>query len=199
ERRGAMDRAVVMKANPGQQRPGKGRHQPAAIEPVPEDAAAVDRMRAKVRLVRPVGAARTPAQFLVRLEQPHARAALGACDRRGQARDSTSDACCLAHVVHCTGRLASRTVPVVEHSKGPVDLLVELHSRGDLPLYEQLERTLRAAIRDGRLQAGTRLPSSRGLAAELGISRGVVTSAYDQLVAEGYLETRQGAPVRVAP
>jgi GntR family transcriptional regulator/MocR family aminotransferase len=86
----------------------------------------------------------------------------------------------------------------VEHSKGPVDLLVELHRRGDLPLYEQLERTLRAAIRDGRLQAGTRLPSSRGLAAELGISRGVVTSAYDQLVAEGYLETRQGAPVRVA-
>ena len=39
-------------------------------------------------------------------------------------------------------------------------------------------------------------PSSRGLAAELGISRGVVTSAYGQLAAEGYLETRQGAPVR---
>lgn len=65
-------------------------------------------------------------------------------------------------------------------------------------MYEQLERTLREAIRDGRLPAGARLPSSRGLAAELGISRGVVTSAYDQLGAEGYLETRQGAPVRVA-
>ena len=75
---------------------------------------------------------------------------------------------------------------------------MELHRRGDLPLYEQLERTLRAAIRDGRLQSGTRLPSSRGLATELGISRGVVTSAYDQLAAEGYLETKQGAPVRVA-
>jgi GntR family transcriptional regulator / MocR family aminotransferase len=65
-------------------------------------------------------------------------------------------------------------------------------------MYEQLERTLRDAIRDGRLSAGARLPSSRGLAAELGVSRGVVTSAFDQLVAEGYLETRQGAPVRVA-
>ncbi len=66
-------------------------------------------------------------------------------------------------------------------------------------MYEQLEHTLRDAIRDGRLQAGARLPSSRALAAELGISRGVVTSAYEQLAAEGYLQTRQGAPVRVAP
>ena len=75
---------------------------------------------------------------------------------------------------------------------------MELDHRGELPLYEQLERTLRDAIRDGRLPAGARLPSSRGLAGELGLSRGVVTSAYDQLAAEGYLETRQGAPVRVA-
>ncbi len=86
----------------------------------------------------------------------------------------------------------------MSHVKGPVDLLVELDRRADRPLYEQLERTLRDAIRDGRLPAGARLPSSRGLAAELGISRGVVTSAYDQLAAEGYLETRQGASVRVA-
>jgi GntR family transcriptional regulator / MocR family aminotransferase len=48
------------------------------------------------------------------------------------------------------------------------------------------------------VQAGARLPSSRAFAAELGISRGVVTAAYEQLVAEGYLQTRQGAPVRVA-
>ena len=65
-------------------------------------------------------------------------------------------------------------------------------------MYEQLESALRDAIRDGRLKAGARLPSSRGLASDLGISRGVVTSAFDQLAAEGYLETRQGAPVRVA-
>src|SRR5581483_972640 len=51
---------------------------------------------------------------------------------------------------------------------------------------------------DGRLPAGTRLPSSRTLAIELGISRGAITNAYEQLTAEGYLDSRQGAPVRVA-
>jgi GntR family transcriptional regulator/MocR family aminotransferase len=80
---------------------------------------------------------------------------------------------------------------------GPVDLLFSLQ-RGDSALHEQLERALRDAVREGRLRAGARLPSSRALASELGISRGVVTTAYDQLVAEGYLQTRQGAPVRVA-
>jgi GntR family transcriptional regulator/MocR family aminotransferase len=75
---------------------------------------------------------------------------------------------------------------------------MEMDRDGDLPLHAQIERTLRDAIRDGRLEAGARLPSSRGLAADLGVSRGVVTSAYDQLVAEGYLETRQGAAMRVA-
>jgi GntR family transcriptional regulator / MocR family aminotransferase len=84
------------------------------------------------------------------------------------------------------------------HEKGPVDLLVELDRGGELPLHQQLERTLRDAVRAGRLQAGTPLPSSRRLADELGVSRGVVTAAYDQLAAEGYLETKQGAPVRVA-
>jgi GntR family transcriptional regulator/MocR family aminotransferase len=83
-------------------------------------------------------------------------------------------------------------------STGPVDLLVELERHSEQPMYEQLERALRAAIRDGRLPAGTRLPSSRALATELGISRGVVTAAYEQLAAESYLEARQGAPVRVA-
>ncbi len=75
---------------------------------------------------------------------------------------------------------------------------MELDRRAEAALHEQLERTLRDAIRDGRLHAGAPLPSSRGLAADLAVSRGVVTSAYDQLAAEGYLETRQGAPVRVA-
>jgi GntR family transcriptional regulator/MocR family aminotransferase len=84
---------------------------------------------------------------------------------------------------------------------GPVtgpELLVELDRSGELPLHEQLERSLRENIRRGRLPAGTRLPSTRGLASELGVSRGVVTEAYGQLSAEGYLETRQGAAVRVA-
>ncbi len=65
-------------------------------------------------------------------------------------------------------------------------------------LHEQLERRLREDVRSGRLAAGTRLPSSRALAAELGISRGVVLEAYTQLIAEGYLTASQGAPTRVA-
>jgi len=81
---------------------------------------------------------------------------------------------------------------------GPVDLLLALERHDDHPLHGQIERAVRDAIRDGHLKAGARLPSSRGLAAELGVSRGVVTAAYDQLVAEGYLQARQGAPVRVA-
>ncbi|MGW0883054.1 MocR-like pyridoxine biosynthesis transcription factor PdxR [Streptomyces sp. NPDC002671] len=61
-----------------------------------------------------------------------------------------------------------------------------------------LESALRDAIRQGRLAAGTRLPSTRGLATELGLSRGTVTAAYDQLVEEGYLTTRPGSGTTVA-
>ncbi|MEE1738213.1 PLP-dependent aminotransferase family protein [Streptomyces sp. BE147] len=56
-----------------------------------------------------------------------------------------------------------------------------------------LRSALREAIRSGRLAAGTRLPSSRELSAELGVSRGLVTEAYEQLVAESYLRSGRGA------
>ncbi|MFC8348855.1 PLP-dependent aminotransferase family protein [Streptomyces sp. NPDC057280] len=61
-----------------------------------------------------------------------------------------------------------------------------------------LERALRDAVRDGRLAPGARLPATRRLAEELGVSRGTVKAAYDQLVAEGYLTARQGAGTQVA-
>jgi GntR family transcriptional regulator / MocR family aminotransferase len=77
-------------------------------------------------------------------------------------------------------------------------MLVELERDAELPLHEQVERSIRESIQAGRLAAGARLPSSRELARALGISRGVVTEAYSQLAAEGYLLSRQGAPVRVA-
>lgn len=57
---------------------------------------------------------------------------------------------------------------------------------------------MRDLIRSGRLAAEARLPSSRALAAQLGLSRGVVLEAYSQLIAEGYLISSQGAPTRVA-
>ncbi|MEU1402926.1 PLP-dependent aminotransferase family protein [Streptomyces sp. NPDC005728] len=56
-----------------------------------------------------------------------------------------------------------------------------------------LQAALREAIRSGRLAPGTRLPSSRDLAADLGVSRGLVTEAYEQLTAEGYLRSGRGA------
>ncbi|SDD01709.1 MocR-like pyridoxine biosynthesis transcription factor PdxR [Actinokineospora iranica] len=61
-----------------------------------------------------------------------------------------------------------------------------------------LESALRAAIREGRLPTGTRLPSSRDLAGQLGMARGTVTASYAQLTAEGYLRTRQGSGTTVA-
>ena len=66
------------------------------------------------------------------------------------------------------------------------------------PLGMQLQRELRDAIRSGRLSAGERLPSSRTLACELGISRGLALECYEQLQAEGYLTTRLGSATRVA-
>jgi len=60
-----------------------------------------------------------------------------------------------------------------------------------------LEESLRTAIQSRRLAAGTTLPSSRALAKDLGLSRGTVAAAYDQLIAEGYLLARQGAGTQV--
>jgi GntR family transcriptional regulator/MocR family aminotransferase len=64
---------------------------------------------------------------------------------------------------------------------------------GDGPLYRQAYRALRAAILDGTLPSGKRLPSSRVLAREAEIARNTVLQAYEQLVAEGYAESRRGA------
>jgi GntR family transcriptional regulator/MocR family aminotransferase len=82
-------------------------------------------------------------------------------------------------------------------SRAP-ELLIPLDRGGPETLSAQLERRLREAVRDGRLGAGTVLPSTRALAADLGISRGLVVGAYAQLGAEGYLALRRGAPPRVA-
>ena len=78
------------------------------------------------------------------------------------------------------------------------DLLVGIDRAGAVPLRAQLERGLRAAIRAGRLGPGARLPSSRALAADLGVARGLVVEAYQQLIAEGYLAGRHGSGTVVA-
>ena len=88
-------------------------------------------------------------------------------------------------------------MPVEWAGLGPELLLALDRSRGE-PLRSQLERELREAIRSGRLAAGERLPSSRVLAAELGLSRGLVLECYTQLQAEGFLTSRSGSATRVA-
>lgn len=67
-----------------------------------------------------------------------------------------------------------------------------------VPLNEQLQAMLRKAILDGRLPSGHRLPATRALAERLEVSRNTVLAAYDHLIAEGYLETRQGAGTYVS-
>jgi GntR family transcriptional regulator/MocR family aminotransferase len=80
----------------------------------------------------------------------------------------------------------------------PTELLVELRRDDPLPLHRQLEQELRGAIRGGRLTPETALPSTRVLAEQLDLSRGVVVEAYEQLVAEGYLTSLPGGATRVA-
>ncbi|MFJ6084043.1 PLP-dependent aminotransferase family protein [Streptomyces sp. NPDC092369] len=76
---------------------------------------------------------------------------------------------------------------------------VDLHLEPTGPgVRRGLTDALREAVRTGRLAPGTRLPSSRTLAADLGIARNTVADAYAELVAEGWLTARQGSGTRVA-
>ncbi|MEE1772093.1 PLP-dependent aminotransferase family protein [Streptomyces sp. JV185] len=75
---------------------------------------------------------------------------------------------------------------------------LHLETTGATGLRAGLMDALREAVRTGRLVPGTRLPSSRGLAADLGIARNTVADAYAELVAEGWLTARQGSGTRVA-
>jgi GntR family transcriptional regulator / MocR family aminotransferase len=80
----------------------------------------------------------------------------------------------------------------------PSDLPVVVDRTGGVPLAVQISAQLQAAVTGGALHAGDRLPSSRDLAATLGVSRTVVTNAYARLFAEGWLEGRHGSGTYVA-
>ena len=68
------------------------------------------------------------------------------------------------------------------------ELIIPLDTKSLTPLYQQIEEYLKQEIQEGRLVAGMRLPSSRALSANLLVSRSTIETAYDQLVAEGYIE-----------
>ncbi|HZS79466.1 MAG TPA: PLP-dependent aminotransferase family protein [Ktedonobacteraceae bacterium] len=75
---------------------------------------------------------------------------------------------------------------------------LELDASVEIPLYRQLYERIRAGILNGQLKAGTRLPATRTLAEQLGISRNTVTNAYEQLLAEGYITGKVGFGTTVA-
>lgn len=71
-------------------------------------------------------------------------------------------------------------------------VLGDVRARGPKSLADSVAAGLRQAVRDGRLPSGASLPASRSLATDLAVSRGVVVRAYEQLVAEGYLQAHTG-------
>lgn len=70
------------------------------------------------------------------------------------------------------------------------DMTIQLNADGDKCLYEQIYEYIRQEIREGKLLAGERLPSTRSLAEYLQVARSTVEYAYDQLLSEGYIEAR---------
>ncbi|HEX3715152.1 MAG TPA: PLP-dependent aminotransferase family protein, partial [Trebonia sp.] len=80
----------------------------------------------------------------------------------------------------------------------PSDLPVVVDRSSVTPLAVQISAQLQAAVADGALRAGDRLPSSRDLALTVGVSRTVVTNAYARLFAEGWLEGRHGSGTYIA-
>jgi len=82
---------------------------------------------------------------------------------------------------------------MVSRMSGGSGILLHVDRSHPETLAAQVRAGLRDAIRSGRMTAGTRLPASRVLAGDLGVSRGVVVDAYAQLVAEGFLVTRPGS------
>jgi GntR family transcriptional regulator/MocR family aminotransferase len=86
----------------------------------------------------------------------------------------------------------------LDETSQPIELLLSVSRDGSRTLGGQIEDQLRRAIRDGALRPDARVPSTRDLARQLGVSRRVVVDAYAQLAAEGYLNLRQGARPRVS-
>jgi GntR family transcriptional regulator/MocR family aminotransferase len=89
----------------------------------------------------------------------------------------------------------ARSIAVASHEAS----WLSIAPNGGETLRAALARTLREAIQDGALREGARLPSSRGLAAQLGVSRGVASDAYGQLETQGLLIIRPRSAPIVAP
>lgn len=89
----------------------------------------------------------------------------------------------------------SERVLLVKH----VQLAIKLSDEAGMSMIAKIVRSLRDAIHEGSLKQGDVLPPSRTLAKNLGTARGTVVAAYEQLIAEGYLEAKQGSGTVVHP
>lgn len=85
-----------------------------------------------------------------------------------------------------------------KRATGAVLTGIQLDRAGEVPLHRQLYHGVREVILSGGLPSGARLPSSRTLATELGVSRATAVEAFEQLLAEGYLEGKVGSGTYVA-
>ncbi|MGD0976174.1 MAG: winged helix-turn-helix domain-containing protein [Candidatus Korobacteraceae bacterium] len=77
-------------------------------------------------------------------------------------------------------------------------LLQYLEKGSGEPINRQIYRLVQRAILAGRLATGAKLPSSRALAKELGVARNTIVEVYDQLLAEGYVESSAGSGTYIA-
>ena len=98
------------------------------------------------------------------------------------------------------GTLALHIIRRMTRRRAPegIPVLIAVDARSSDPLSRQIYRALRDGILAGRLVGGLRLPSTRALATDLGVSRNTVVTAFDQLLAEGYVESRVGRGTRVS-
>ena len=77
--------------------------------------------------------------------------------------------------------------------------ILSVDRSSDDPMHRQIYGALRRFILDGQIAAHTLLPSTRSLAEDLKVGRNTVIAAYDQLLAEGFIEARAGSGTWVAP
>src|SRR6516165_7586161 len=97
-------------------------------------------------------------------------------------------------VQFCSMEQTTSTTFRMPPSRGYADLHAwRLDRASRTPLSRQLYAQVRSAVLSGALRAGTRMPSTRAMAARLGVARASVVAAYEQLLAEGYVESRHGS------
>src|SRR5687768_13361954 len=89
--------------------------------------------------------------------------------------------------VRSTGSDTSSSFSALDETSQPIDVLLAVSRDAPAKLGAQIEDQLRRAIRGGVLRPGMRVPSTRDLARQLGVSRRIAVEAYSQLAAEGYL------------